>query len=668
MPITKAKGSSLPEYDSVAELSAATELSNGQLATTRGYYTAGDGGHGTYRYDSASVATVNGGTAINAAGGVGRWLLLHNRSVKARQLGFKADGSTDDSAALAAALVDSTITEIQSNTDIAVSSRVNVTLTSEKRLTGSASIIYTGTTITTNILEISCDTFNLTIEWGQNGNNNAHSGTRIRNLTSQTGTLPVLDIRKGYHRNFYKATSTGSNYLIYVDGSFESVEAHDLRFGSVGRASGTGTPGVSGTNSLFIGPSDATHYPKKVAHYRNTYSGMYSAETGANDVDVDYFACFAPDPTNFPNGDSAFNEYPQVFVESHTNKYYNPIGRAEKHQCVPFVHHIDIYRDGGRTINIASSDINLQWGVGIVENINFYLSSVSGTSPITTNYIPISFYQGATYGEKKGNCIAKHITIFNQIESALTRRLYCVVDLTTGATAQSVDVKNISIDDVVVTNGTVDHVATCSFTTAAVPLRIKNVTASISYSVLGCSTSCTNVSASFVDINNVSGSDITGTSDIGSASSRSFAGKLAGLLNYGIEKNLAVSGQSNNPIPLLLGGRLADGYGGYGGTASVQAANLANDATVTFRVRGNDIGNTFILVKTDFGGAVALLNCTGASAAITSIYETASTFSLGTGSNPDTASRANVWVDSNGKVNIKNRLGSSRTFTVMFIG
>lgn len=113
MPLTRVKGSSLPEYDSVAELSAATGLSNGQLATTRGYYAIGDGGHGTYRYDSSSSATVNGGTVINATAGVGRWLLLYTGSVNIKQFGAKPDWNgvsgggatgTDNTAAIQAAI------------------------------------------------------------------------------------------------------------------------------------------------------------------------------------------------------------------------------------------------------------------------------------------------------------------------------------------------------------------------------------------------------------------------------------------------------------------------------------------------------------------------------------------------------------------------------------
>ena len=86
----------------VAALNTLTGMSNDALATTLGYYTDNDGGHGTYRYDSASVATVNGFTVINAAGGVGRWLLLEAEP-NFNQAGAKGDGITNDQAAIQAA-------------------------------------------------------------------------------------------------------------------------------------------------------------------------------------------------------------------------------------------------------------------------------------------------------------------------------------------------------------------------------------------------------------------------------------------------------------------------------------------------------------------------------------------------------------------------------------
>lgn len=83
---------------SVAELKA---LHGPTYATTLGYYTAGDGGHGTYRL-SSSTATANDGTVITPTSGSGRWELLHNSEVNPLQFGCKGDDATDNDTQIAA--------------------------------------------------------------------------------------------------------------------------------------------------------------------------------------------------------------------------------------------------------------------------------------------------------------------------------------------------------------------------------------------------------------------------------------------------------------------------------------------------------------------------------------------------------------------------------------
>lgn len=85
-------------------LETLTGMSHGQVVSTKGYWDIGDGGHGTYRYDSSSSAAVNGGTVINAAGGAGRWLLLVGSNSDAEQWGVYSDETTDSSTSIATAL------------------------------------------------------------------------------------------------------------------------------------------------------------------------------------------------------------------------------------------------------------------------------------------------------------------------------------------------------------------------------------------------------------------------------------------------------------------------------------------------------------------------------------------------------------------------------------
>jgi hypothetical protein len=70
----------------------------GRVVQTRGYHTAGDGGHGLYRWTNALPAGVVTNRGTWFAGSSGFWGLLHDGTVNVRQFGAKGDGVTDDTA------------------------------------------------------------------------------------------------------------------------------------------------------------------------------------------------------------------------------------------------------------------------------------------------------------------------------------------------------------------------------------------------------------------------------------------------------------------------------------------------------------------------------------------------------------------------------------------
>ena len=92
--------------ESVAELKASsvTGTPNGFLVETKGYYTKGDGGNGVYYYDSSSVLADNGGTVLAPTVGSGRWIAVVKGPLNLRQFGARGNGTTNDSAAVQAAL------------------------------------------------------------------------------------------------------------------------------------------------------------------------------------------------------------------------------------------------------------------------------------------------------------------------------------------------------------------------------------------------------------------------------------------------------------------------------------------------------------------------------------------------------------------------------------
>ena len=124
---------------SIAALKALTAAA-GDVVQVLGYATAGDGGAGVFRYDGSSSATAVAGMVVSPDSGPGRWFRVYSGPVNVRWFGAKGDGTTDDTAALQAALNASQSTLFPAGTYL-VTSTLTLDGFASRRLDGYGAVI-----------------------------------------------------------------------------------------------------------------------------------------------------------------------------------------------------------------------------------------------------------------------------------------------------------------------------------------------------------------------------------------------------------------------------------------------------------------------------------------------------------------------------------------------
>lgn len=633
--------------------------------------TTGNGGGAKWKAIDATTSPGNAPTGYRIVAGssaIAFELIIENKTVSPQQWGLSVDEVTNDSAGWLDLLQSDLVEVIEGTGAIAISSVVSATLTARKKIKGELIVKWTGAATSGLITTIDCAGFDFEYDIKTDGDSLISAGWLIENSTVMTGALPTC-IFSGETTNFRATAATAFNTNAYIRGSFALVDVSDGKHSNTTRAAGL----AAATQTIVVDKKTVSLYPRIVKHYNNDYSGIGSDDTGAADVDTDYFACTMPDPTNFPNGDGT-NGYPDIVVESYGNTYRNPIGRSEKFQCVPNTHDNKVIRDGdngSRTMLDASVDFNMQWGVGECRNQEIYLKG-STTSAIVTGYQPVSYFQGTDYGERRGSASCSDILIYNQINSALLDNLDGLVGLQTNVTSAAkpfglVDIKNISL-----IGGTTDHAVIMSYDTGGIgSVSIDNVRADFNFNPIAIQTGNVGVRLATTNIFNTNATSRVMVNDVGGAS-RAFTGSCFGFNYIGIDQTYEF-GATAGVTPELAGASLVDQLSSQnsGGALSVQSKFMADDETYTFGVRGFTKGNHMITIVVSFGthATIGSFACQGASAALVAkSFNSPASIVAGTGSNPDTDGLFNIWVDANGALNAKNRLGSARAVTISFLG
>lgn len=99
-----AMGGLVPTVATIAALKALTGADLNGYVMVAGYYTAGDGAGGLFRWVAADVTADNGGTVIAPTAGGGRFHRVWTGPLNVKWFGAKGDAATNDTAAFTAAL------------------------------------------------------------------------------------------------------------------------------------------------------------------------------------------------------------------------------------------------------------------------------------------------------------------------------------------------------------------------------------------------------------------------------------------------------------------------------------------------------------------------------------------------------------------------------------
>ncbi len=506
-------------------------------------------------------------------------------SVSVLDFGADPTGASDCSAAIKNALESGAQYVYVPPGTYAISVSTSATIATDVTFYGHGKFIYTG--VSTNVNPL------LTIETGNNsltvdglffdGDDKSVGALRINNTaTPNSNTLPNCTISNCLFIRFRMNVASIWNNAVLVWGSYQLVTIANNRIRLITRAAGTGTPGSNGTSGITVAPYSTSQYIRECLHYGNQYAAIFGddAVNSAFNVDYDAFRFFGPDPTTISG------QYVDATLTSYGNVFGNCRGRAMKIQAVGSVRDETVIRDSDYTAFGGSTEINFQYGVGMVSNCQFFYRPYAGgsTSPIQTGLALVSFYQGADYSEDTASAMVNGLQVFNSISSGVTTGtdvINVVVSANLGAVGIGVPIKPlISISNVSINKGPIEWVAVIGFAAGAYgTLRLDNVVVPrVVYSAVGTNGTDTNYDIVATNVVNIDGVATPANAKPFISTTLGVPAVYGGLLLGGMNQGFTSSyniGSSTNNAPMFSGGALAGTTNG--GAVSVQSAALADD-------------------------------------------------------------------------------------------
>lgn len=595
-------------------------------------------------------------------------------------LGAVSGGVEDNSSALSTILALGIKELFVPDGVFALNTAVSATLTNNLRLYGPGVFKYTGIQNTSNIITVETNGYDITVDGIEfDGNSLCCGGPKIQN---NTDTFSKCTLKDCHIHDFYMGTAAIWNSGFIIRGSFELVIISGNRIKNIKRASGTGTPGSSGTNGGYtMAASDSvTRFPKKVIHENNKYENIFGGDLvgSTNNVDYDGFAYFSPDATNFPNSDSANYCQPNATLTSRGNKYINCRGRAIKAQGLAFIEDETIERNADYTIYGASIEINLQWGTGTIRNCQFiyrdYLVGATVTSPIQTGLILTSIYQGSDYSIANAGASVSGLRVYNSIKTGVGSDISYILQAMFGSTPLTQRKPLINLSDVAIDRGTIDFIVATNLGAGGYCLmNLKDIVVDkIAYAAIGLDGAGANCEIIANGVFHMDGIVTPANKkywfkNVTTHADAPWSGRLTGFGNRGFVENYAY-GSTYQVHPMLDGAAISARSGAYGSSASAQCLYLADDASASFEARGFTANaGIFNLATNGQYTEQGLIASNGAALYVIAAHAAHAIAASTTGTNPDVDGKINIWIEA-GVIKVANRSGAARLVSILFFG
>lgn len=648
-----------PVADSLVDTVAAAKALNlaiGDYVRTGGYTSFNDGGGALYRVVAGGTGTDDGGSYHDMSNS-NQLELIADDCVNLKQFGAKTDG-TDASAALVNAIAFSGSVDIGTGT-YTISTKADITLTRDTVIKGCGGVLLT--TVANggrgDNISINCNGFSLELD-GVNVSGNGVAGNPMYVFDNQESSGKVV-VKGGSYNDSYSAAGSGNNgnHGLFIRGGFEEVNVAGAEFKNHTREVGAGNPGVTGTSGLTVTLLN-TFDVKNVLIDRCSFIDITNGETtdNANNTDADGLKVFANVAGNVVRETKA----------NISNCYFkNCKGRAVKSQVdVCTVIAPTIYRNiSGITGSSVEIDLQIHGGDMIAPTF-VYEDSTSGEATFVRTIAPMSIFAPGTL-LKPRICNVSDVTIHDNTtggssmaalisatQSDLTSSFDSVINVSnvistakhesfmtcpamTGTGVFYANVDNVYVKEIDTANGLFGFASSANLKDEAKIRVSKFVHAGTETKPSYQTTSPSSLAKPTLKMDPTIG--VSDTTDNG-VSSHNF--KVTGIDENGVntvDTGLHVFSQSV----------------GDDATMTIEIPNVDNRgiATISTTLSRTSFGT----VSIDSSGA---LNFGAAAAA---------NFNPGGTTNPDVDGDLNVWA-TGGNLLIKNRLGSTRTITVVFQG